>query len=110
MDAARRETSFTMAATESIAEVPRNASLFGARLRESAWGYAFVALPMAIFGVFFLYPFGYAIYISLFKWGIYGQAAGSHAGLANYRALWHDNTFHIAIKNTLEYAVAVVPL
>jgi multiple sugar transport system permease protein len=99
-----------MTATESIAELPRNASLFGARLRESAWGYAFVALPMAIFGVFFLYPFGYAIYISLFKWGIYGQAAGSHAGLANYRALWHDNTFHIAVRNTLEYTVVVVPL
>jgi multiple sugar transport system permease protein len=99
-----------MAATESIAEVPRNASLFGARVRESAWGYAFVAVPMIIFGLFFIYPFGYAVYISLFNWGIYGQAAGSHAGLANYRALWHDNTFHIAIKNTLEYTVAVVPL
>jgi multiple sugar transport system permease protein len=99
-----------MAATDSIAEVPRNASLFGARLRESAWGYAFVALPMIVFGLFFIYPFGYAIYISLFNWGIYGQAAGSHAGLANYRALWHDTTFHTAIKNTLEYTVAVVPL
>jgi multiple sugar transport system permease protein len=98
------------ATTESIAEVPHNASLFGARLRESAWGYAFVALPMVIFGLFFLYPFGYAVYISLFNWGIYGQAAGSHAGLANYRALWHDQTFHTAIKNTLEYTVAVVPL
>jgi multiple sugar transport system permease protein len=99
-----------MAASEPIATVPRESSLFGARLRESAWGYAFVALPMAIFGVFFLYPFGYAIYISLFKWGIYGQAAGSHAGLANYRALWNDHVFHIAIKNTLEYSVVVVPL
>jgi len=99
-----------MAATDSIAEVPRNASLFGARLRESAWGYAFVALPMIVFGLFFLYPLGYAIYISLFDWGIFGKAAGSQAGLANYRALWHDQTFHTAIKNTLEYAVAVVPL
>jgi multiple sugar transport system permease protein len=99
-----------MAATESIAEVPRSASLFGARLRESAWGYAFVALPMIVFGLFFLYPFGYAVYISLFKWGIYGQAAGSHAGFGNYSKLWHDHTFHIAIRNTLEYTVAVVPL
>ena len=56
-----------MAASEPIATVPRGSSILGARLRESAWGYAFVALPMAVFGVFFLYPFGYAIYISLFK-------------------------------------------
>jgi multiple sugar transport system permease protein len=74
------------------------------------WGYTFVAVPMVIFGLFFLYPFVYAIYISLFDWGILGKAAGSKAGLANYQALWHDTTFHTAIKNTLEYTVVVVPL
>jgi multiple sugar transport system permease protein len=98
------------ATTESIVAVPRRASMVGAKMRESAWGYAFVAVPMAVFGVFFLYPFGYAIYISLFNWGILGKVAGSQAGFANYRALWDDHTFHIAIKNTLEYTVAVVPL
>jgi len=84
--------------------------LFGARVRESMWGYTFVAVPMVIFGLFFLYPFVYAIYISLFDWGILGKVAGSKAGLANYQALWHDTTFHTAIKNTLEYTVVVVPL
>jgi multiple sugar transport system permease protein len=82
----------------------------GARVRESMWGYTFVAVPMVIFGLFFLYPFVYAIYISLFDWGILGKVAGSKAGLANYQALWHDTTFHTAIKNTLEYTVVVVPL
>ena len=99
-----------MAANESIAPEPRSSSLNGARMRESAWGYAFVLVPMAVFGVFFLYPFGYAIYISFYDWGILGKVAGSHAGLANYTALWHDQTFHTALKNTFEYAVAVVPL
>jgi multiple sugar transport system permease protein len=98
------------ATTESVAHVPRRGSLFGARVRESAWGYAFVALPMAVFGVLFLYPLGYAVYISFFDWGILGKMPGSAAGLANYRALWHDSTFHIAIKNTLEYTLVVVPL
>jgi multiple sugar transport system permease protein len=90
--------------------VPRGSSLAGARLREASWGYAFVALPMVLFGLFFLYPFVYAIYISFFNWGILGKAAGSQAGLGNYRALWDDHIFHIAIKNTFEYALAVVPL
>lgn len=99
-----------MAPTEPIPAVPRGDSLLGARLREASWGYAFVAVPMVLFGLFFLYPFGYAIYISFYNWGILGKAAGSPAGLANYSALWHDHTFHIAIKNTLEYALAVVPI
>jgi multiple sugar transport system permease protein len=98
------------ATTESVSRVTRRGSLFGARVRESAWGYAFVAVPMAVFGVLFLYPLGYAVYISFFNWGILGKVAGSQAGLANYRALWHDSTFHIAIKNTLEYTLVVVPL
>jgi multiple sugar transport system permease protein len=98
------------ATTESIRAVTTPRSWTGARLREYGWGYLFVALPMAVFGVFFLYPFGYAIYISLYNWGILGKVAGSQAGFANYRALWNDNTFHIALKNTLEYTIAVVPL
>ena len=98
------------ATTQQVARVTRRSSLFTARVRESAWGYAFVAIPMVVFGVFFIYPLAYAVYISFFNWGILGKFAGSHAGLANYRALWHDTTFHTAIKNTLEYTVVVVPL
>jgi multiple sugar transport system permease protein len=98
------------ATTESIGRVSRRSSWSSARLREWGWGYAFVALPMAVFGVFFLYPFAYAGYISLYDWGILGKAAGSKASFDNYRLLWNDNTFHIALKNTLEYTVAVVPL
>ena len=95
---------------ESVAATPRSGSLRGARLRESGWGYAFVGVPMLIFGIFFIYPLIYAVYISFFEWGILGKVPGSEAGLANYRALWNDPTFHIALKNTFEYALVVVPL
>jgi multiple sugar transport system permease protein len=95
------------AAPETIHGAERE-SFWSFRRKEGLWGYGFVLLPMAIFGVFFLYPFGYAIYISFFKWGILGK---DHAvGFANYHALWKDATFHTAIKNTLEYTVVVVPL
>jgi multiple sugar transport system permease protein len=79
-----------------------------ARLREAGWGYGFVSLPMAVFGLFFLYPFAYGVYISFFNWGVFGKI--SSVGWGNYSALWHDQTFHIAIHNILEYTVAVVPL
>lgn len=83
-------------------------TLFGTRVREALTGYGFVLLPMAVFGVFFLYPFAYAIYISFFDWGILGKV--SSVGFKNYSTLWHDPIFHRAIKNTLLYTVAVVPL
>jgi len=97
-----------MAAAPETIKRPERAPFLGFRLKEGLWGYGFVLLPMAIFGIFFLYPFGYAIYISFFKWGILGK---DHAvGFHNYHTLWTDQTFHKAIKNTLEYTVVVVPL
>jgi multiple sugar transport system permease protein len=94
-------------ASETIPARERG-SLFGARLREAGWGYAFVLLPMAIFGVFFIYPLGYAIYISFFDWGIFGKVKG--VGTGNYHSLYHDQIFRRAIRNTIEYTVVVVPL
>ena len=89
----------------------RRDSLLGARLREAGWGYAFVLVPMAVFGLFFLYPFGYAIYISFFHWGILGKQPGTGSiGFHNYHQVVDDPIFRIAIKNTLEYTVGVVPL
>ena len=92
------------------AKIPasRRGSLFGARLREAGWGYAFVVVPLAVFGIFFLYPLGYAVYISFFDWGILGKIKG--VGTQNYRDLFNDPTFHTAVTNTVKYAVVVVPL
>jgi len=99
------------ATTVTNTAVPRSSSLSGAKIREAAWGYAFVAVPMTVFGLFFLYPFGYAMYISFFKWGILGKAPGTASvGFHNYSEVLHDQVFHIAVKNTLEYTVGVLPL
>jgi ABC-type sugar transport system permease subunit len=91
--------------TTAISEPP---ALLSARVRESLWGYAFVLVPMAVFGLFFIYPFAYAIFISFYNWGILGKQ--SSAGFHNYYKVLTDPIFHIAIKNTLEYTVGVVPL
>lgn len=84
-------------------------SMRSARLREAGWGYAFAFLPIAIFGLFFVYPFGYAIYISFFHWGILGKTAPG-TGLFNYSKVIHDSVFHTALKNIGEYFLGVVPL
>ncbi len=76
-------------------------------LREALTGYAFVLVPMGVFLLFFIYPMGYAVYISRFNWGILGPAGS--VGWHNYTSLYHDTLFRRAIKNTLEYTVWVVP-
>jgi multiple sugar transport system permease protein len=86
-----------------------SASMANARLREAGWGYAFALVPIGIFALFFIYPFGYAIYISFYHWGILGKQPGA-AGTFNYSQVWHDPVYRTALKNIAEYAVAVVPL
>lgn len=97
----------------------RRQSLGTARLREALVGYAFIAVPMGFFLLFFLFPIGYAVYISFFDWGILGKF--EYLGFQNYRDLLHDQTFwrwppkihagsdNSAIWNTLYYTAVVVP-
>src|SRR5246127_3899120 len=100
-----------MATTTATEAAPRHlrASMLGARVREAGWGYGFAVVPLAVFGLFFIYPFGYAIYISFFHRGILGKTA-SGAGTFNYAKVLHDPIFHTALKNVAEYTVGVVPL
>jgi multiple sugar transport system permease protein len=78
------------------------------RTRESLVGYGFVALPMAFFLLFFIFPIGYAFYISRYNWQIF---KGPFVGWGNYRTLYHDSVFWShAVRNTLVYTAFVVPL
>jgi multiple sugar transport system permease protein len=78
------------------------------RVREAFVGYGFVLLPMAFFLLFFIFPIGYAFYISRYNWQIF---KGPFVGWDNYRALYHDSVFWShAVRNTLVYAAFVVPL
>lgn len=97
-----------MSTVSEAASAPRS-SLLGVPIREAAWGYGFVVVPIAVFGLFFIYPFAYAIYISFFHWGILGKQAGG-TGAFNYHKVLHDPVFHTALKNVAEYTAGVVPL
>src|SRR5262245_10595716 len=77
------------------------------RLREALTGYAFVILPMAVFGVFFLFPIGYAVYISRYDWGVLG--ATDYVGWKNYSTALHDPLFWRSMRNIAEFTVWVVP-
>jgi multiple sugar transport system permease protein len=85
----------------------RGTTLGRESVREALVGYAFVLLPIASFLIFFMYPLGYAAYISFFDWGALGKIES--VGLGNYRDLFDDFLFGKALKNTLRYTLIVVP-
>src|SRR5215471_21325723 len=92
----------------AVAKRRQARGLGGERVREALVGYAFIALPMAFFLLFFIFPIGYAFYISRYDWQIF---KGAYVGWGNYRALYHDSVFWThAVRNTLVYAVFVVPI
>jgi multiple sugar transport system permease protein len=92
----------------SVAKERKVRGLGSERLREALVGYGFIALPMSFFLLFFIFPIGYAAYISRYDWGIF---RGPFVGFDNYRQLYHDTVFwHHAVRNTLVYTAVVVPL
>jgi multiple sugar transport system permease protein len=92
----------------AVAKEKRVRALGSERAREAFVGYAFVAVPMAFFLLFFIFPIGYAFYISRYDWGIF---KGEYVGWDNYHKLYHDSLFwRHAVRNTLVYTAVVVPL
>lgn len=68
------------------------------------------ALPAIIyFSVFFIYPFLFAIYLSLQNWDLIGPM--EYVGLKNYTRMAADRVLHTSILNTLYYVFgAAIPI
>jgi ABC-type sugar transport system permease subunit len=67
----------------------------------------FLALPMLLFGTFYVVPLLYSMYISLFNYGVFGR--DEFVGGGNYAWLLRDPYLHVAVRNTLFYTAVVVP-
>jgi multiple sugar transport system permease protein len=91
-----------------VAVTAKRQTLGSARIREALVGYGFIAVPMGLFLLFFIYPLLYSLYISRYDWGVFGKI--ETLGWGNYQELWHDEIFWRAIKTTLKYTAVVVPL
>jgi multiple sugar transport system permease protein len=92
----------------ALAKQKKVRALGSEQLREALVGYGFIGLPMAFFLLFFIFPIGYAFYISRYDWSIF---KGPFVGWDNYRELYHDDVFwQHAVRNTLVYTAFVVPL
>jgi multiple sugar transport system permease protein len=87
---------------------PRASTGIGQR-SEALAGYAFIAIPMALFFVLNIGSILYALFISVFQWNI-RSGAGAFIGIQNYQNVFKDPIFIRAIQNSLYYAVVWVPL
>jgi multiple sugar transport system permease protein len=78
--------------------------------RDAAAGYLFMAPTLLVIGVFLLAPILYALYLSFHKVQLLGGISYRFVDIANYTRMAADSRMWIALYNTFEYALIVVPL
>ncbi len=76
--------------------------------RTSIWGVAFMAIPMLFFLLVRIYPALVAFNVSLHDWNIMSRSR-PFIGLENYATMVADPEFWNAARNTLVYALIIVP-
>lgn len=74
----------------------------------NAWAWLFLAPALALFALVVVYPFIYAIGLSLYEWNILGKP--KFVGLRNYVRMFSDPLFQKSLKNTFAWTLGVVPV
>ncbi|HBB33216.1 MAG TPA: sugar ABC transporter permease [Cyanobacteria bacterium UBA8803] len=81
-----------------------------AKAREALAGYLFMAPTISILGLFLILPILYAIFLSFHKVRILGELNYRFVEFKNFLRLLADERVWIALKNTAEYVIIVVPI
>ena len=71
-------------------------------------GWLFVLPAIVIFGTFIFWPILQVFWLSFHEWSVITPEK-PFVGLDNFRTLFSDGDFHIALRNTLWFAAGVVP-
>ena len=71
-------------------------------------GFLFILPSLIGFAIFYAYPAGRAVYISLLKWNLLTDP--EYVGLENYRTLFNDERFWESLRITLAYVLWNIPL
>src|SRR5215213_10502462 len=98
----------TIETTTSGAAVPkRRAIQMNLRSREAVAAYIFLAPFIIFFGVFTIRAIFTAVNMSFYEWAIL-KPVHPYVGLANYKELFSDYVWWIAVKNTIIFTVWTV--
>lgn len=71
-------------------------------------GWLFVLPAIVIFGTFIFWPILQVLWLSFHEWSVITPEK-PFVGVDNYRTLFANGDFHIALRNTLWFALGVVP-
>lgn len=80
------------------------------RFWQQATGYLFMAPALCVLGMFVVLPIGLALLLAFHKVQLLGALSFKLIGWQNFSRLAGDERVAIALKNTLEYVLIVVPL
>lgn len=93
-----------------MVELRRHRTKAGWYVSENLAGYVFMAPTILVLGVFVVLPILFAVFLSLHKVRLLGGIEYRFTGLENFVHLGTDERVWIALRNTLEYVIIVVPL
>lgn len=79
-------------------------------LKQNLIAYSFILPNFIGFVCLTLIPIAFSFILSVCKWDAGNASAIQFVGLENFKAMAPDQTFAIAMKNTLLYALGVVPI
>ena len=79
------------------------------RQQQNLAGYFFLAQTILVLGIFVILPILSAVFLSLQKVQLLGGIEYEFVGFRNFRQLIEDERVWIALKNTAEYVMIVVP-
>ena len=87
----------------------RPAARRGSPIKKTRYGLIFASPALAFFGVFYVFPLAWAVWISFNEWGLLNDP--EYVGLQNYRELLRDSEFINSVKVTFYYVFGtVVPI
>lgn len=81
-----------------------------ANFGETASGYLFLSPALLVLGIFTLLPIFYMFFLCFHNVQLLGEVRYEFVGWRNFARLLQDERFWIALKNTAEYVVIVVPI
>src|SRR5689334_7177911 len=76
-------------------------------MMQKAQPYLMILPSLIVFGLFFLYPIGYLVQLSLHDWNFISPEM-NFIGLENFAQLFRDTEFREVLLNTSVYTVASV--
>lgn len=80
------------------------------KFREALDGYTLMLPVITILGVFLLLPIIFAVVLAFHKVQLLGEVSYNFRGWKNFLRMTSDERVWIALKNTIEYVVIVVPI